>query len=76
MADNKKIYTIQINGIEQSIKQVDALSDALKSLDAKIKELESKNINISSASNGGGRANSEFDAQDKLESRFLKQSRR
>ena len=71
MADNKKIYTIEINGIEQSIKQVDALSDALKSLDAKIKELESKNINISSASNGGGRANSEFDAQDKLEKQIL-----
>lgn len=71
MADNKKIYTIEINGIEQSIKQVDALSEALKALDAKIKELESKNINISSASNGGGRANSEFDAQDKLEKQIL-----
>ena len=38
MADNKKIYTIQINGIDQSIKQVDALSDALQFLDKKIKE--------------------------------------
>jgi chromosome segregation ATPase len=46
MADNKKIYTIQINGIEQSIKQVDALSDALKFLDANIKELESKKVNL------------------------------
>lgn len=71
MADNKKIYTIQINGIDQSIKQVDALSEALKSLDAKIKELESKNINVSSTSNGGGRANSELDAQDKLEKQIL-----
>ena len=71
MADNKKIYTIQINGIDQSIKQVDALSDALKALDAKIKDLESKNINVSSTSNGGGRTNSEFDAQDKLEKQIL-----
>lgn len=71
MGDNKKIYTIEINGIEQSIKQVDALSDALKSLDTKIKDLESKNINVSSTSNGGGRTNSEFDAQDKLEKQIL-----
>lgn len=46
MADNKKIYTIQINGIDQSIKQVDALSDALQFLDRKIKELESKKVNL------------------------------
>ena len=46
MADNKKIYTIQINGIDQSIKQVDALSDALQFLDKKIKELESKKVNL------------------------------
>lgn len=46
MADNKKIYTIQINGIDQSIKQVDALSDAIQFLDAKIKELESKKVNL------------------------------
>jgi len=46
MADNKKIYTIQINGIEQSIKQVDALSDALQFLDKKIKDLESKKVNL------------------------------
>lgn len=46
MADNKKIYTIQINGIDQSIKQVDALSDALQFLDKMIKELESKKVNL------------------------------
>ena len=46
MADNKKIYTIQINGIDQSIKQVDALSDALQFLDKKIKELESNKVNL------------------------------
>lgn len=46
MADNKKIYSIQINGIDQSIKQVDALSDAIQFLDKKIKELESKKVNL------------------------------
>ena len=54
MADNKKIYSIQINGIDQSIKQVDALSDALQFLDKKIKELESRSVSITSSNNGGG----------------------
>ena len=54
MADNKKIYTIQINGIDQSIKQVDALSDSLQFLDKKIKELESRSVSITSSNNGGG----------------------
>ena len=30
MADNKKIYSIQINGIDQSIKQVDASTKVSK----------------------------------------------
>ena len=44
--ENKRTYTIEINGIEQSIKQVDALSDALQFLDKKIKELESNKVNL------------------------------
>lgn len=67
MADNKKIYTIQINGIEQSIKQVDALSDALQFLDKKIKELESRSVSVTSSSNGGGENRiAELDTEDKL----------
>ena len=67
MADNKKIYTIQINGIEQSIKQVDALSDALQFLDKKIKELESRSVSITSSNNGGGSNRiAELSTEDKL----------
>lgn len=67
MADNKKIYTIEINGIEQSIKQVDALSDALKALDAKIKDLESRSVSVTSSNNGGGgNRTAELSAEDKL----------
>ena len=66
MADNKKIYTIQINGIEQSIKQVDALSEALKFLDTKIKELESRNVSVSSSNGGNGNRNAELQTEDKL----------
>lgn len=66
MADNKKIYTIQINGIEQSIKQVDALSDALQFLDKKIKEMESRNVSVSSSNGGNGNRNAELQTEDKL----------
>ena len=67
MADNKKIYTIQINGIDQSIKQVDALSDALQFLDKKIKEMESRSVSITASNNGGGgNRTAELNAEDKL----------
>ena len=68
MADNKKIYSIQINGIDQSIKQVDALSDALQFLDKKIKELESRSVSITSSNSGvgGGNRISELSTEDKL----------
>lgn len=67
MADNKKIYSIQINGIDQSIKQVDALSDALQFLDKKIKELESRSVSITSSNSGaGGNRAAELQTEDKL----------
>lgn len=67
MADNKKIYTIQINGIDQSIKQVDALSDALQFLDTKIKEMESRSVSVTSSNNGGGgNRTAELNTEDKL----------
>lgn len=66
MADNKKIYSIQINGIDQSIKQVDALSDALQFLDKKIKDLESRSVNITSSNGGGSSRNADLQTEDKL----------
>ena len=66
MADNKKIYTIQINGIDQSIKQVDALSDALQFLDKKIKEMESRSVSVTASNNGGGNRAAELNTEDKL----------
>lgn len=66
MADNKKIYSIQINGIDQSIKQVDALSDSLQFLDKKIKELESRSVNISSKTSGSGAKTKDLETEDQL----------
>ena len=67
--ENKRTYTIQINGIDQSIKQVDALSDALQFLDKKIKELESRSVSITSSNSGvsgGGNRVAELSTEDKL----------
>lgn len=47
MAENKKTYTLEINGVKESISQVDALMESLKMLEGKIAELESKKINLS-----------------------------
>lgn len=50
MAENgKRQYQIVINGIKESIAEVDALLDSLKLLEKKINELENKKINISAA---------------------------
>lgn len=65
--ENKRTYKIEINGIDQSIKQVDALSDALQFLDKKIKELESRSVSITSSnSGGGGNRTAELSTEDNL----------
>lgn len=65
--DNKRTYTIEINGIQQSINQVDALSDALQFLDKQIKNLEARSVNISSSSEGSsGSRVSSLQTEDKL----------
>lgn len=66
MADNKKIYSIQINGIDQSIKQVDALSDSLQFLDKKIKELESRSVSVTSKTSGSGTNTKDLQTEDQL----------
>lgn len=54
MADNKKVYSIVINGITESISAVEALNKQLTALETKIKELEKSTINVSASSTGGG----------------------
>lgn len=39
MANNKKIFTIEINGIEESIKAVDNLQMRIESLNDTIKDM-------------------------------------
>lgn len=49
-----KTYSIVINGLQESIKAVDALNSSLGELDKKIKALEGKAVKVGSTSSGGG----------------------
>lgn len=63
---NIKQYTIQINGIEQSISAVDALNKQLDALEKKIDALQGKAVNAASTSSGGGSRTAELSDEDKL----------
>ena len=39
MANNKKIFTIEINGLTESVKSVDALQEKIMDLEKRIKSL-------------------------------------
>lgn len=54
--DGKKVYQIEIQGIQESIKAVDTLNNSLQALDKKIKELENKTVNVSTS--GGSKSSS------------------
>lgn len=53
MADNKRIYQIQINGVQESTNAVEALNKQLEALERRIKDIESKNVKLDV---GGGTA--------------------
>lgn len=50
----QKVYSIQINGLTESIKAVDALNASLDALEKKIKALEDKSVSVGAKSSGGG----------------------
>ena len=53
----QKVYSIQINGLTESVKAVDALSASLDALEKKIKALEDKSVKVGS-SGGGSKSSS------------------
>lgn len=55
---NIKTYQIQINGITESVKAVDALNESLKTLEERINALSSKAVNVSASSGGGTKSSS------------------
>jgi len=70
MAENKRTYQIVINGIEQSIAQVDALSDAVQFLDKQLKAIQERNIQVNSSYNGSSSSNNSVRIE---EDKLLKQ---
>lgn len=50
----QKVYSIQINGLTESVKAVDALNASLDALEKKIKALEDKSVSVGAKSSGGG----------------------
>ena len=47
--DNKKIYSISINGVKESTDAVEALNKQLEALEARIKALEKSNVKVGSS---------------------------
>lgn len=69
MADGKKIYQIQIDGIKTSIEAVESLNKQLEKLEERINRLSSKSVSVSS----GGSSKKELDAEEKLRKRIANQ---
>ena len=56
MADGKKTFIIEINGIQESLNAVESLNKQLDALEKRIDTLKSKNINISASGGGNAKA--------------------
>lgn len=65
--ENKRIYTIQINGIKESIDAVDALNKQLNALESRIKALESANVKVASAPTAGASSTSNLSQEVAIE---------
>ena len=54
MAEGIKKYQIVINGLTESISQVESLNNTLKTLEERINALSSKKINVAASTSTGG----------------------
>lgn len=76
MANEKRIFTIQINGISESTSALSDLTKQLDELEKKIKQLEKSNvkINTSSGSSGGSKGNKQqLTEEQKLQQQINKE---
>ena len=71
MAENIKKYSIVINGIQESVKAVDALNESLASLEKRINALQGKAVSVGSKVESGGgtksSSKSSLSEEEKLE---------
>lgn len=67
--DGKKVYQIEINGIQESVNAVEALNKQLNELESRIKVLEKSNVKVSStlsSTSSGGGSKSSLNEEEKL----------
>ena len=65
--DGKKVYQIQINGIQESVTAVESLNKELNELENRIKSLEKSNVKVgTSTSSSGGGSKSSLNEEEKL----------
>lgn len=72
MAD-KRIFTIQINGVSESVEAITSLNKQLDNLEQRLKNISSQGVslNVSSGGDSGGKTSSELKEVDKLQKQIL-----
>lgn len=72
MAD-KRIFTIQINGVNESVEAITSLNKQLDDLEQRLKNISSQGVslNVSSGGDSGGKTSSELKEVDKLQKQIL-----
>ena len=72
MAD-KRIFTIQINGVSESVNAITSLNKQLDDLEQRLKNISSQGVslNVSSGGDSGGKTSSELKEVDKLQKQIL-----
>lgn len=72
MAD-KRIFTIQINGVNESVEAITSLNKQLDDLEQRLKNITSQGVslNVSSGGDSGGKTSSELKEVDKLQKQIL-----
>ena len=74
MANEKRIFTIQINGITESTNALSDLTKQLDELEKKIKALEKSNVKINSSATGGGKGSkAQLTEEEKLQKQINKE---
>ena len=66
MAENTKTFSIVINGIQESVKAVDSLNDALGMLEQRMKNVQSSTVSVGGSGGGGSTNVSALKEQDQL----------
>lgn len=65
-ANGTKVYNIKINGLDESVKVVDALITKLDTLQQRLEKISSMGVKLNSGGGGGGATLQELSAEDKL----------